>query len=326
MADSTTLLARARAVLITESEAVRSLADHLDTSFVDAACAVLQCPGRVVTTGVGKAGAIARKIAATLASTGSPSLYLHPADGVHGDLGVVTPDDVVLAFSYSGESDEVSRILPTIRRIGARLIAVTGKPQSTLGRAADIVLDLGPCTEACPLGLAPTTSAAAMLAMGDALAIAVMEARGFTREDFAVFHPAGALGRRLMLRTSEVMRTGSQVAIVGLDTTIRDTLFAITAAGAGCAFVVDAEGKLQGLLTDGDIRRALVKDPNALETPAQTWMNRNPITIIGDVLATEALAILEESDRRPGEAPVVDSEGRPVGCIMLKDLLRSGIV
>lgn len=326
MLDSNRLLARARAVIRMEADSIRSLADHLDPSFVQAAEAVLACQGRVITTGVGKAGAIARKVAATLASTGSPSLFLHPADGVHGDLGVVTRSDVVLAFSYSGESDEVSRILPTIRRIGAKLIAVTGKPESTLGQAAEIVLNLGPCTEACPLGLAPTTSAATMLAMGDALAIAVMEARGFTREDFAVFHPAGALGRRLMLRTSDVMRTGAQMAIVAADTTIRDTLFAITAAGAGCAFVVDSDGRLAGILTDGDIRRALVRDSRALDAPAEAWMNRNPITIIGDVLASEALAILQESDRRPGEAPVVDSDGRPVGCIMLKDLLRAGIV
>ncbi len=326
MLDTTRLIDRARAVLRTEAEALSALSQHITPAFAEAACLVLQCRGRVVTTGVGKAGAIARKIAATLASTGSPALFLHPADGVHGDLGAVTGDDVVVAFSYSGESDEVSRVLPTIRRIGAALIAVTGHPSSTLGRAATVVLDLGPCVEACPLGLAPTTSAVTMLAMGDALSISVMEARGFTREDFALYHPAGALGRRLSLRTSDVMRTGSQVACVAADATVRDTLFAITKAGAGCAFILDAEGRLAGLLTDGDIRRALVKSPGALDSPASQWMNTKPIVISGDVLATEALARLEESDRRPGEAPVLDAEGRPVGCIMLKDLLRSGIV
>jgi arabinose-5-phosphate isomerase len=326
MLDSQRLLSRAQAVLQTEADAIAALARDVPGDFARAAELVLDCRGRTITTGIGKAGAIARKVAATLASTGSPSLFLHPADGVHGDLGAVTEHDVVLAFSYSGESDEVSRILPTIKRIGAALVAVTGKPESTLGRAADVVLDMGPVTEACPLGLAPTTSAVVMLALGDALAIAVMEARGFTREDFALYHPAGALGRRLCLRTSDVMRTGSQVAIVAMDASIRDALFAITAAGAGCAFIIDTEGKLAGILTDGDIRRALVKDPNALNTPADKWMNRNPIVIVGDILASEALSILEESDRRPGEAPVVDADWRPVGCIMLKDLLRSGIV
>ena len=326
MIDTTRLMERARTVLRTEAEALSALAEHVPSSLPDAARLLLECRGRAVTTGVGKAGAIARKIAATLASTGCPAMYLHPADGVHGDLGAVTGEDVVIAFSYSGESDEVSRVLPTICRIGASLIAITGRPASTLGKAAHVILDVGRCTEACPLGLAPTTSAISMLAMGDALAISIMEARGFTREDFALYHPAGALGRRLSLRTSDIMRTGSQVACVALNATVRDTLFAITNAGAGCAFVLDDDGRLAGLLTDGDIRRALVKSPGALDAPASQWMNTQPIVITGDILATEALAMLEESDRRPGEAPVLDSEGRPVGCIMLKDLLRSGIV
>ncbi len=326
MLDTTRLLERAKAVLHTEADALSALAEHITPAFEDAARLLLECRGRAITTGVGKAGAIARKVAATLASTGCPAMFLHPADGVHGDLGAVTGDDVVIAMSYSGESDEVSRVLPTIGRIGAALIAITGRPASTLGKAATVVLDVGPCVEACPLGLAPTTSAVSMLGMGDALAISIMEARGFTRENFALYHPAGALGRRLSLRTSDVMRTGAQVACVGLQATVRDALFAITKAGAGCAFVLTDDGRLAGLLTDGDIRRALVKMPTALDTPASQWMNTQPIVISGDVLATEALAQLEESDRRPGEAPVLDEDGRPVGCIMLKDLLRSGIV
>jgi len=324
--DAEQLLLRARHVLAIEARAVEHLISRLDESFVRAAQAILECRGRTVTTGVGKAGAIARKVAATLSSTGSPALFLHPAEGVHGDLGVVTADDVVLLFSYSGESDEVSRVLPTLRRIGATLIAVTGRPQSTVGSAAHIVLNTAVDGEACPLGLAPTASTTAMLALGDALAIAVMEARGFTRDDFALYHPAGALGRRLTLRVSDVMRTGSQMAVVPETVTLRDTLFAITKAGAGAAFVVDKEGRLSGILTDGDVRRALLRDPDALGRTAGSLMNRQPLVIQGDPLAAEALSILQESERRPGEAPVLDADGRPVGCIMLKDLLRSGIV
>lgn len=320
------MIRRGKAVLEAEASAIATLIDRLDATFADVACRLLECSGRVITTGVGKAGAIARKVAATLASTGTPALFLHPADGVHGDLGVVTGADIVIAFSYSGESDEVSRILPTLRRIGCPLVAVSGHPDSTLGRAADAVLDVSVAGEACPLGLAPTASTTAMLAIGDALAIAAMEARGFTRDDFARNHPAGALGRRLTLRVSDVMRTGTQIAIVEQHATLHDTLFEITRAGAGAAFVVDGTGRIAGILTDGDVRRALLKDPDALKLPAGQLMNTRPLAITGDPLAAEALAILEESERRPGEAPVLDAEGRPVGCIMLKDLLRSGIV
>ncbi|MCC6731221.1 MAG: KpsF/GutQ family sugar-phosphate isomerase [Chthonomonadales bacterium] len=322
----TDILRRARLVLEAEAAAIRALAERLDQRFCQGVEMLLTCHGRIVTTGVGKAGAIARKSAATLASTGTPALFLHPAEAVHGDLGVVTPDDVVIAYSYSGESDEVVRLLPTLRRIGAPLIAACGVPSSTLAMAADVVLDVGVEGEACPLGLAPTTSAAAMLAMGDALALAAMEARGFTRERFALYHPAGALGRRLTLRVSDVMRVGDQLAIVDGGASVRDTLFAITRARAGAAFIVDEHGTLAGILTDGDLRRALLRDVGSLDRPASEVMNREPLVVAGDPLAVEALTILEESPRRPGEAPVVDSDGRPVGMIMLKDLLRSGIV
>lgn len=320
------MIARARAVIEAEAAAVSALAQRLDDRFVQAARRVLECRGRIITTGVGKAGAVARKMAATLASTGSPALYMHPAEGQHGDLGMVTSEDVVIALSYSGESDEVLRLLPSISRIGAFLIAMVGNPESALGRAASLILDVSVSREACPLGLAPTTSVVAMLALGDALALAAMEARGFTREDFALYHPAGALGRRLTLRVSDVMRTGDQLAIVPEPTRLQDALFAITQAGAGAAFLVDSSGVLTGIITDGDVRRALLKDRNALDRPTSDFMSRDPLTIIGNPLAVEALAILEESPRRPGEAPVVDSDGRPVGMVMLKDLLRCGIV
>lgn len=325
------VLDRARAVINAEAEAVRLLADRLDARFTEAVDTLLHCRGRIVVTGVGKAGAIARKVAATLASTGTPSLYLHPAEGVHGDLGVVTADDVVIALSYSGESDEIIRLLPTIRRIGPRLIALAGNETSTLARAADIVLDTSVSAEACPLNLAPSASTAAMLAMGDALALATMEARGFTREDFAGFHPAGALGRRLTLRASDVMRSGEQLAVAPASTRLIDVMFLISKAGAGMAFLVDDSGVLAGIVTDGDIRRAIVHDTGALDRPTSEVMNRNPLLVTGDPLAAEALNILEESPRpgskgATGEAPVVDSDGRPVGLIMLKDLVRAGIV
>lgn len=320
------ILSRARAVLQVEADAVRALADRVDDRFVSAVQELLRCRGRVIMTGVGKAGAIGRKLAATLASTGTPALFLHPAEGVHGDLGMVTPDDVVVILSYSGESDEITRILPTIRRIGAPIIAVTGGLTSTLAEGAAIVLDVAVPREACPLGLAPTTSTTAMLALGDALALSTMEARGFTREDFALYHPAGALGRRLTLHVSDVMRKDDQMAVVPEDTLLRDALFAITNAHAGAAFLVDAEGKLSGILTDGDVRRVMIQDRDALDRPASGVMNREPLVIAGDPLATEALRMLQESPRRPGEAPVTDLDGRPVGCVMLKDLLRAGIV
>ncbi|MCX6359080.1 MAG: KpsF/GutQ family sugar-phosphate isomerase [Armatimonadetes bacterium] len=319
-------VAAGRRVMLQEAAAITSMAEALGSGFAQAAELLLACKGRIVTTGIGKAGAVARKAAATLASTGTPALYLHPAEGVHGDLGAVTPDDVVLALSYSGESDEVSRILPTLQRIGAPIIAVTGNEASTLGAAAVLALDVSVEREACPLGLAPTTSAVAMLSMCDALAMAVMEARGFTREDFALYHPAGALGRRLTLRVADVMRSGDQMAVTGQNVLLRDALFAITRAHAGAAFLIDDEGKLTGLLTDGDVRRVILADRDALDRPAHTIMNRSPLTIAGNILAADALSILQESPKRPGEAPVIDAAGRPVGLLMIKDLLRCGIV
>jgi len=320
------ILERARKVLRIEADAVRALMDRLGPEFTRAVRMLVGCEGRVVTTGVGKAGAIARKLAATLASTGTPALYLHPAEGVHGDLGVVTGQDVVLALSYSGESDEVVRLLPSLAQIGACIIALAGNPDSSLARAAAVVLDVSVAEEACPLSLAPTASAIAMLALGDALAMAAMEERGFTREDFARYHPAGALGRRLTLRVSHVMRTGEQMAIVPASARLVEAMFAITKAGAGVAFVIDSEGKLTGLITDGDIRRAITRDRDSLDRSCEEVMVRNPLVIEGDILAAEALQIMEDSPRRPGDAPVVDSDRRPIGLLMLKDLLRAGIV
>ncbi len=317
---------RARRVICAEADAVRALADRIDSAFEESVGLLLECRGRVVTTGVGKAGAIARKLAATLSSTGTPALFLHPADGVHGDLGVVTSEDVVIVLSYSGESDEIIRLLPTLKRIGAKSIALVGNVKSSLANAATVVLNVSVESEACPLGLAPTSSSIAMLAMGDALALTAMEARGFTKEDFAAFHPAGALGRRLTLTVADIMRSGDQLAVASKDVPLIDVLSCITRAGAGAACLIDSDGRLSGFITDGDLRRAIQDDIGSLNRPASEVMNASPLAITGNPLAVEALAILEESPRRPGEAPVIDSEGCPVGMIMLKDILRSGIV
>jgi arabinose-5-phosphate isomerase len=318
-------MAQARDVLRIEAEAVAALADRLGEEFERACELVLGCRGRVVVTGVGKSGAIARKIAATLASTGTPALFLHPAEGVHGDLGMVTAGDVVVALSYSGESDEMRAILPVLKRLAVRIIAFTGNRGSTLAQAADVTLDVAVEKEACPLNLAPTASTTASLALGDALALAVMQARRFTPEDFAFFHPAGALGRRLIFRVGDLMRTGEMVARVAPDADVRQALFAITKAQAGAALALDAEGRLLGLISDGDIRRLLLEDDNALRQRVDNVMNASPRTTTPERLVTEALA---EMERFPpiGEMPVLDEGRRLVGVLNLKDIVKAGIV
>jgi len=318
-------LKRAIATLTEEGEAVLKLRDRLDSSFAEAVELILSCEGRLVVTGMGKSGAVGRKIAGTFSSTGTPSLFLHPAEGIHGDLGMVTAKDVVLGLSNSGESEEIVKILPAIARIGASLIAMVGRAESTLGQYARIVLDVSVECEACPLDLAPTTSTTAALAMGDALALAVMEARSFTREDYALFHPGGALGRKLLLRVNDVMRTGTAMALVRKDVSVLDVMFAITKAGAGAACVVDHDGNLLGIITDGDIRRALLVDEGALSNAASAVMISNPRTIGPDRLAAEGLRAMEAPPRQIGEMPVV-LDGKPVGMLMLKDLVAAGIV
>ncbi|NLN77549.1 MAG: KpsF/GutQ family sugar-phosphate isomerase [Armatimonadetes bacterium] len=323
--DKQRAFARAIATLQAEGEAVLAMCGRLNSSFALAVEAVLGCSGRLVITGMGKSGAIGRKLAGTFASTGTPSLFLHPAEGIHGDLGMVTSADIVLAISNSGESEEIAHILPAIGRIGAKLIAMVGRPSSSLGGCADIVLDTSVEREACPLGLAPTTSTTVQLALGDALALAVMEARRFSHEDYALYHPGGALGRKLLLRVSDVMRSGDEVAVVQSDVALRDVLFAITRAGAGAACVVDGKGLLLGIITDGDVRRALLNDEKALSRLASQVMSANPRTISPDRLATEGLRKMEGPPRQIGEMPVM-LDGKPVGMLMLKDLVAAGIV
>jgi arabinose-5-phosphate isomerase len=317
------MLDRAREVLDIEADAIRAIKDRLDQRFVDAVNMMLDCRGRVVVTGMGKSGAIARKIAGTLSSTGTPALFLHPAEGVHGDLGMVTKDDVVLALSNSGETDELLNILSVIKRIGARLISMVGRCDSTLAEASDVVLDVEVEREACPLGLAPTASTTAALAMGDALALAIMQARKFTKEDYALFHPAGALGRRLTLTVRDIMRTHERMAVVTEDELVRNVLFAITNAGAGAAIVIDEKGVMSGIITDGDLRRNLITDNNCLDKRANEVMTKSPKKITPEQLASAGLHILETNGI--GELAVVDEENRPIGVLMLKDLFRAGI-
>lgn len=320
------MIETAKEVLQIEAQSILRLIDRLDERFVKAVQMILSCKGRVVTTGMGKSGAIARKVSATFASTGTPSFFLHPAEGVHGDLGMLTGDDVVIALSTSGETDELLTILPALKRIGVKMIAMVGRTGSTLAQAADVVLDVSVEREACPYNLAPTASTTAMLAMGDALAISVMQERRFTPEDFAVFHPAGTLGRRLLLRVHDVMRSGDSVAIVHCERPLREVLFAITRANAGAACIVNDDGSLAGIITDGDIRRHLLNDVSNLDRPAKELMTKTPYVVEGNPLAIEALHLFESLPVKIGEMPVLDEQRKPVGMLMLKDLLRTGIV
>lgn len=327
------LVPDARRFLNAEADAIRDMAARLDQQLDAAVALLLHAPGKAIVTGMGKAGAVGRKVSATLSSTGTPSLFLHPAEGVHGDVGVVTANDVVLALSNSGETEEVLRLLPAVKRMGAPLIAFTGRRESTLGKNADVALDTSAVEEACPHNLAPTSTTTCMLALGDALALCVMQARGFTPDDYALFHPAGALGRRLLLRVADVMRTGDALAVIGAGASVMDAMFAITKANAGAACVTGESGRLVGVVTDGDIRRLLLQDPGALQRPVSDAMSADPLTITPDDLAAEGLHVFESrttavqgAPRRVGDMPVVDADGRPVGMLMLKDLLQAGIV
>jgi len=316
-------LRQAREVLRIESEAIRSLLSRVDRSFDRVVKTLSQTKGRIVVMGMGKPGIIAQKISATLSSTGSPSLWLHPAEALHGDLGRITRSDTILVLSNSGETEEITRLLPLMRKIGAALIAMTGNPRSTLAKNSDHVLDVGIKKEACPLGLAPTASTTAMLAMGDALCIALQERRRFRREDFAFFHPGGFLAKKL-LKVKDIMRTGRSNPVVREWTPVREALFAITRARAGSVSVVSRSGKLVGIFTDGDLRRHLRREPDLSKEKIGALMTRHPTTIGPDRLATEALRILQE--RKIDELPVVDRRGKPVGLLDVQDLLKAGIV
>ncbi|MBZ5793422.1 KpsF/GutQ family sugar-phosphate isomerase [Burkholderia contaminans] len=317
-------LALARDVLDIEADAVRALRDQLDGDFVQAVALLLGCRGRVVVSGIGKSGHIARKIAATLASTGTPAFFVHPAEASHGDLGMVTSDDVFIGISYSGESEELVAILPLVKRIGAKLIAITGRAESSLGTLADVNLNAAVSKEACPLNLAPTASTTAALALGDALAVAVLDARGFGSEDFARSHPGGALGRRLLTYVRDVMRSGDDVPSVGLDASLSDALFQITAKRLGMTAVVDAGGKVVGIFTDGDLRRVLARDDDFRTLSITDVMTRDPRTIAPDHLAVEAVELMERY--RINQMLVVDADGALIGALNMHDLFSKKVI
>lgn len=313
----------AKQVIDIEAQACQALSARLDHQFITACELMLKCDGRVIVTGMGKSGHIGGKIAATLASTGTPAFFVHPGEASHGDLGMITRRDVVIALSNSGETAEVLAILPVIKRLGTPLVALTGRPQSTLAKAAEAHLDVSVEREACPLNLAPTASTTAALVMGDALAVALLDARGFQPEDFALSHPGGTLGRRLLLRVQDVMHTGEQIPKVIYNQTIKQALIVISSGGLGMTTIVDEQQKLLGLFTDGDLRRILDQEEYDLNQPIERVMIRNPRTCTADKLAAEALAIMER-DKINGLI-VVDDQSRVIGALNMHDLLRAGV-
>jgi arabinose-5-phosphate isomerase len=317
-------LALARAVLEIEAAAVAALASRLDERFLAAVRMILECRGRVVVTGVGKSGQIGRKIASTLASTGTPAFFVHPGEASHGDLGMITHDDVVVAISYSGESDELTTVLPLVKRLGARLVALTGNPASTLANLADVVLDAGVEKEACPLNLAPTASTTAALALGDALAIAALDARGFGHEDFARSHPAGSLGRRLLTHVRDVMRTGDDVPAVAEGAALVEAVLEISRKRMGMTAIVDATRRIVGIFTDGDLRRSLERGADIHATRVDAVMTRNPRTIHPEALAAEAVELMEK--HKTTQLPVVDADDRLVGALNIHDLFRAKVL
>jgi arabinose-5-phosphate isomerase len=314
----------ARRVLAIEADAVLKIAARLDDAFAQAVALILDCRGRVIVSGIGKSGHIGRKIAATMSSTGTPAYFVHAAEAVHGDLGMIARDDVLIALSNSGENDELLTIVPLVKRQGGKLIAITGNAASALAREADIHLDAHVDEEACPLNLAPTASTTVALALGDALAVALLDARGFGAEDFARSHPGGALGRKLLTHVRDVMQAAERVAVVHTDTAVAIALAAISRGGLGMAAVLDANGKLAGIFTDGDLRRALEKMGDLREVTVGDIMSRNPRTIGPDRLAVEAVEMMER--HKVNQLLVTDVTGQLVGALNMHDLFRAKVV
>lgn len=323
--NSVDVVAEARRVIRLEAEALHSLSEAIDGEFVRAVDLILASGGRVVVTGMGKSGLIGQKIASTMASTGTPAFFLHPAEGVHGDLGMIMKGDVVIAISNSGETEEVLRILPVIKRLGIKLISMAGNPESSLAKAGDVFLTIAVREEACPLGLAPTASTTATLAMGDALAVSLLLKRGFRAEDFALFHPGGSLGKRLILTVEDLMHSGAALPLVAEETPMREALFEITAKGLGITGVTDAAGALVGVITDGDLRRALERGGDLLNSSAAAMMSRRPKRIGRNELAASALQRMEQFSITSLFVFDDDQAAEPVGIVHLHDLLKAGI-
>jgi arabinose-5-phosphate isomerase len=318
------ICALARAVIDIEAQTISQLSSRIDQEFVNACHYLHNCDGRIVVIGVGKSGHISKKIAATLASTGSPAFFIHPSEAKHGDIGMITRNDVILALSYSGESEEITSILPFIKRLAIPLIAMTGKPNSTLAKAATIHLDVSVEKEACPLGLAPTSSTTAALVMGDAIAMTLLEMRGFTKNDFALSHPGGTLGRRLLLMVNEIMHQRDQIPRVFMDASLKEALVEMTHKKLGMTTVVNESGELAGIFTDGDVRRALDKVSDIQRAQVHEVMTQNPKTIPDNILAAEALNIMES--HKITSLVVINQAKKPVGIIHIHDILRAGVV
>jgi arabinose-5-phosphate isomerase len=324
MSTARNLIESAQSTIRLEIEAVEGLLAHIDADFVNACDMILGSQGRVVVVGMGKSGHIGKKIAATLASTGTPSFFVHPAEASHGDMGMITSADIILALSNSGTTAEIVTLLPLIKRLGIKMISLTGNPDSTLARAADVNLNARVEKEACPLNLAPTSSTTAALVMGDALAVALLDARGFTAEDFAFSHPGGALGRRLLLKVEHVMHTGVDLPQVARGTPLRDSLMEMTRKGLGMTAIIESDGRLAGIFTDGDLRRTLDRPIDIRQASIDEVMTVHGKTVRPEMLAAEALKIME--DNKIGALIVVDENDRPVGAFNLQDLLRAGVM
>ncbi len=322
--DPVAIVRRARAVLSTEATAIAALDSRIGESLVAAVTLILNASGRVVVTGIGKSGHVGRKLAATLASTGTPAFFVHPAEASHGDLGMISPQDVVIALSNSGEVAELNTLLTPLKRVGAKLIAITGNENSTLAKEADIALDARVDEEACPLGLAPTASTAAAMALGDALAMALLEARGFTAEDFARSHPGGSLGRKLLTHVRDVMRVGDKLPIVKADATVSQALFEITGKGMGMTAVIASDGTLAGIFTDGDLRRCLPKLGNIETARVADVMTHTPLVIGADALAVDAVSLMEE--KRKNLLLVLNTKRELIGALNMHDLLLAKVV
>ena len=324
MSQSSDLIQSAQRTIRLEMEAVEGLLGFIDAQFVRACEMILASRGRVVVVGMGKSGHIGRKVAATLASTGTPAFFVHPAEASHGDMGMITRDDIILALSNSGTTNEIVTLLPLIKRLGIKMISLTGNPTSTLAKAADISLNAHVEHEACSLNLAPTSSTTASLVMGDALAVALLDARGFTAEDFAFSHPGGALGRRLLLKVENVMHSGDELPQVQRGTLLRDALMEMTRTGLGMTAILETDGRLAGIFTDGDLRRTLDRPIDIRQTTIDEVMTVHGKTAKADMLAAQALKIME--DHKIGALIVVDEDDRPVGAFNLQDLLRAGVM
>ncbi len=322
--DTTQLISSANRVLEIELEAIQNLKNAFDEHFVQACQLMMGCKGKVVVTGMGKSGHIANKIAATLASTGTPAFFMHPGEAGHGDLGMLSKDDVLLAISNSGETSEVVSLLPVVKRLGIKIIAMTRSAESAMGRYADIHLSIAVPQEACSLGLAPTSSTSVTLVLGDALAIALLDAKNFTAEEFALSHPSGSLGKKLLLKLEDIMHTGDRVPVVQSGSTVRDTLMVITQKSLGLAGIVDEQGKLLGVFTDGDLRRVIDARKDVHVTIINEVMTKNCYTARKDMLVAEALSQMES--RNISGLIVVDEEQRPIGALNMLDMIKSGVV